>query len=94
MWNETIDKETACRRCGGRMSCEWFAGKAELIGCWHYKGWRCVCCGEIIDTQILINRVKASGLKEDSRPLPVNRFYLLKYFGEMANKNGIANYRF
>ena len=40
-----------CLRCGGIMVQEKFYGLCE-----HFWGWRCVCCGEIIDQVILENR--------------------------------------
>jgi len=40
-----------CHRCGGMMSYEKFYGATEA-----FFGWRCLCCGEIIDQVILENR--------------------------------------
>ncbi len=40
-----------CHRCKGIMSYEKFYGAQE-----HFWGWRCICCGEIVDPTILENR--------------------------------------
>jgi hypothetical protein len=42
-----------CQRCGGRMTYEKFYGSAE-----EFFGWRCIFCGEIVDTVILENRLE------------------------------------
>ncbi len=64
MRSEAMKMEAKCERCGGRMTFEWFAGKAGLIGCWRYRGWRCICCGEVIDSLILINRIRGGRPKK------------------------------
>jgi hypothetical protein len=33
-----------CCRCGGMMVSEKFYDHAE-----HFFGWRCICCGDIVD---------------------------------------------
>jgi len=40
-----------CHRCGSMMVYERFFGHDE-----NYSGWRCICCGEIIDEVIMANR--------------------------------------
>jgi hypothetical protein len=40
-----------CHRCKGIMSYEKFYGAHE-----NFWGWRCLCCGDIIDPIILENR--------------------------------------
>jgi hypothetical protein len=40
-----------CHRCGGVMVYEKFFGSHE-----NFWGWRCVCCGEIVEQVILENR--------------------------------------
>jgi len=42
-----------CMRCGCMMAYEKFYGEAE-----DFEGWRCICCGEIVDQVILNNRLK------------------------------------
>ncbi len=42
-----------CLRCGCIMAYEKFYGEAE-----DFEGWRCICCGEIVDQVILNNRLK------------------------------------
>ena len=46
-----LDSPMRCHRCGSIMAYEKFYGLQG--GFW---GWRCVCCGEIIDATILENR--------------------------------------
>jgi hypothetical protein len=41
-----------CQRCGCLMSYEKFYGLTE-----DCSGWRCLCCGEIVDEVILNNRL-------------------------------------
>ncbi len=44
-----------CERCSGVMSYEGFYGwESEAV--WYYPGWRCIHCGEIVDTIISLNR--------------------------------------
>jgi hypothetical protein len=40
-----------CHRCDGIMILERFYGRGEV-----FSGWRCVLCGEILDSLILENR--------------------------------------
>jgi hypothetical protein len=40
-----------CDRCCGEMAYEKFYGPSE-----YFWGWRCIFCGEIVDTMILDNR--------------------------------------
>lgn len=44
-----------CPRCSGKMVHEDFYGLEDEYA-WFYPGWRCVYCGEIVDTVILSNR--------------------------------------
>ncbi|MFQ5579621.1 MAG: hypothetical protein ACE5FZ_03340 [Nitrospiria bacterium] len=48
--------DVCCDRCGGRMSYEWFSNRNEEGGYWHFQGWRCLYCGEVIDRLIVSNR--------------------------------------
>ncbi len=44
-----------CERCSGLMSYEGFYGwGSEVV--WYYPGWRCVHCGEVMDSIISLNR--------------------------------------
>ena len=45
-----------CHRCGGIMTHEKFYCLHD-----HFWGWRCVACGEIIDQEILANRLSPEG---------------------------------
>ena len=51
-----------CQRCMGFMVEEVFEDVMDDTGAVHFKGWRCITCGEILDRTILKNRVE--------RPLP------------------------
>jgi len=42
-----------CYRCGGVMVYEKFFGVSE-----EFFGWRCIFCGEIVDSVILENRLE------------------------------------
>lgn len=45
-----------CLRCHGMMVEDWFEdAKADLRNMSFY-GWRCVCCGDILDPVIAANR--------------------------------------
>jgi uncharacterized Zn finger protein len=41
-----------CNRCGGMMVCEIFYSRED-----NFLGWRCICCGEVVDRVILENRL-------------------------------------
>jgi hypothetical protein len=45
------DNPKRCHRCEGIMVYQKFYGPHE-----HFWGWRCICCGEIVDSLILENR--------------------------------------
>ncbi len=51
-----------CLRCGGTMVYEKVYSKAEMLTIW-----RCVLCGEYIDSVILENRQYQKTLRENSR---------------------------
>lgn len=76
MWSEAMKREPVCERCDGRMTFECFAGQTDFVGCWQYSGWRCVCCGEVIDSVILVNRVRGGGPKAHRPRLMARRFFL------------------
>ncbi len=42
-----------CMKCGCMMSHERFHDLADA-----FEGWRCICCGDIVDNVILSNRSK------------------------------------
>ncbi len=42
-----------CTKCGCLMNFEKFYGEAN-----DFYGWRCICCGDIVDDVILRNRSK------------------------------------
>ena len=54
-----------CPRCRGPMNFEQFMNAVSGEMPWSYEGWRCVYCGEIIDSLILLNRMKAEILEEE-----------------------------
>ncbi len=45
------DDSKRCHRCESIMIYEKFYGPHE-----HFWGWRCICCGDIVDQIILENR--------------------------------------
>ena len=46
-----------CPKCKGDMVYETFTNQDNLA--WHYDGWRCLYCGEVLDPVIIANK-KAS----------------------------------
>ena len=48
-----------CQRCEGKMVYEKYYGDGE-----HFWGWRCLCCGDILDRIILENRGPTSFKKD------------------------------
>ena len=58
-----------CPKCGGLMSMEEFISVAEGGMPWSYEGWRCVQCGEVIDSMILLNRMKSKTAHEERAPV-------------------------
>ncbi len=45
------DARMKCHRCESIMIYEKFYGPQE-----HFLGWRCICCGDMVDRLILKNR--------------------------------------
>lgn len=45
-----------CPKCGGLMAYETFTNQENLA--WHYDGWRCLYCGDVVDEVILANQKK------------------------------------
>lgn len=45
-----------CLRCTGQMKEETFFDSFDDTGKFNFKGWRCLNCGEILDSLILANR--------------------------------------
>ncbi len=45
-----------CSRCAGRMVPETFEDLRDDTGTLKFSGWRCLGCGEIIDSVIMANR--------------------------------------
>jgi hypothetical protein len=52
-----------CPRCRGLMVHDVFEDLLDDTGVISFKGWRCVCCGEILDPVIVTNR--------ETRPSPL-----------------------
>ena len=48
--------QPSCPRCGGLMSAERFSDFRDQTGQFHFSGWRCLACGEVLDPVILANR--------------------------------------
>ncbi len=53
-----------CIKCGCLMSYEKFYDNADA-----FDGWRCICCGDIVDNVILSNRPKRNTLRLRSTKL-------------------------
>lgn len=47
-----------CPRCRGVMATEQFESPGGNSVPWTYDGWRCLYCGEVIDSLILQNRTR------------------------------------
>lgn len=45
-----------CPRCKGNMIQDKFGDVADEAGAMYFSGWRCLCCGEILDPLIAHNR--------------------------------------
>ncbi len=45
-----------CLRCRGLMVKDQFYDLLDDSGHLSFKGWRCVCCGDVLDPLILKNR--------------------------------------
>jgi len=45
-----------CGRCGGIMNPEEFCNGSEDAIPWWYTGWRCIHCGDVVDSLILRHR--------------------------------------
>lgn len=54
-----------CPKCRGEMKFEEFVNVASEGGPWSYEGWRCVYCGEIVDSLILLNRQETEGREKE-----------------------------
>ncbi len=52
-----------CRRCRGLMVRDCFIDLLDDTGKMWFLGWRCMVCGEIVDSVILINRVSQAVYK-------------------------------
>ena len=58
------ENSMVCARCGGAMTLERFNTREGAVTAQPYDGWRCLCCGEIIDPLILHNRQRVAGRKQ------------------------------
>ncbi len=52
-----------CERCNGEMAYECFQDMDDDTGNLFFYGWRCLLCGEILDSVIVSNR--------QNRPAPL-----------------------
>ena len=52
-----------CQRCHGKMVEAEFSDIKDDSGYLNFRGWRCLLCGEIVDSVILSNRM--------NRPSPI-----------------------
>ena len=54
------------------MNYEEFRSVTSDSGPWTYDGWRCVYCGEIVDSLVLLNRERSKTLMQDeSEPVEI-----------------------
>ena len=58
-----------CLRCRGLMVHYWFMELLDETGQEHCKGWRCVNCGELMDTVTLQNEARRSVKTSIAPPL-------------------------
>jgi transposase-like protein len=65
-----LEVNMKCPHCGSAMVYEKFFGHDE-----HFSGWRCIFCGEIIDTIILENRGSFNGLTMVKDKWTIRRSY-------------------
>jgi hypothetical protein len=49
----------SCPRCQGLMVPDQFFDLINDEGCWNFQGWRCLCCGNILDSVIIRNQQAA-----------------------------------
>ena len=47
-----------CTKCGCTMNYERFYGQGD-----SFDGWRCICCGDVVDEVILSNRSRNNTLR-------------------------------
>ena len=59
-FSEEFLKSPDCQRCGGIMVDDYFFGRLEA-----FEGRRCVQCGNVIDSVILMNRLCPPAQTED-----------------------------
>jgi hypothetical protein len=52
----SVQESTHCHRCGGFMVRTWNEDPLEVTGQTEFVGFRCVQCGNVIDSVILRNR--------------------------------------
>ena len=45
-----------CPRCRGLMVPDQFWDLQNDVGNWSFQGWRCLCCGNILDPVIIRNQ--------------------------------------
>ena len=57
-----------CLRCRGLMVRYWFIELLDETGQEHCRGWRCVNCGDLLDSVILQNEARRS-VKASEAPL-------------------------
>lgn len=55
-----------CPKCDGLMIYEKFMDMAESSSFFFY-GWRCISCGNIVDSTIIANKIYADRRKENKR---------------------------
>ena len=57
-----------CPRCQGFMIGEGYEGTSVDTGESGFAAWRCVNCGDVVDSVILAHRRQASGVRHEALP--------------------------
>ena len=48
--------DMCCQKCNSEMTVDTFYDYLDDTGKFYFKGWRCFCCGNIVDPIIQMNR--------------------------------------
>ncbi len=54
-----------CQRCQGLMVEDHLLDMEESYGCPWIRGWRCVCCGDIVDPLIRRRRILQGSVRSE-----------------------------
>ncbi len=62
-----------CQRCQGLMVEDHLLDMEESYGRPWIRGWRCVCCGDIVDPLIRRHRILQSSVRSELAKLPSSK---------------------